>query len=216
MKISRWFKIRLPAGFVDKMRQFIPLLQRAFWFGSGKKQNVFSSYSNVMKFLFILLCGIGSGEYLWHKWHYCVEINSDHSPFYGQFAQLLKNELGKLGYSFTCPAYIPKTAIRFIYTNKYKYVYPAPEKKHGITNIGIVGDCFESTDLNYIYKYDFLLMTLPYHTGYLSGMGYRVANFKLPDNNDMLLCDTYKQLSENDIHQAGIWLDNIIQRTRHD
>ncbi len=217
MKINRWIKTKLPAAFTDKKRQFAPLSRRAFWFGSGKKQKALSLNHALLVLLF-LFSGLGTGEYVWHKWHYCAEINADRSPFYGRFAQQLKAELGKRGYSFSCPAFMPKTAIRFVYTHKDRYSYPMPEKKKNVKNIGIVGDCYLAANLEYLYNFDYILTITSFHNGSFAGLGYRSAYFQLSGHKDgdKLLCNTYETLSEDSIRQAGIWLDDIIQRAFHD
>lgn len=172
------------------------------------KKRVFS----IIFALFFAGCGVFSGYLIRRQWHYCVELQYKRVPFYGPFAQHLKSEMEKLGYSFTCPAFLPKTSLHFLSTNKNFYMSTFPKRKKFTTYIALVGDCFEAFNFDVLDEYKILLPFNQYQHGYLSQFNYKTAYYPLTENSsNYLLCNTDYYNTKIDMAKYAAWLDTIIQ-----
>lgn len=169
-------------------------------------------YFIVTIFLFAAM-GFFSSRFLWRQFHYCLHIQIPRSPFYALFAQKLKSELEKSGYSFTCPSFFPKTALEFISTNKNQP--SAAPMANGMfhTKIAIIGDCSEGFDYPLLDTYDLLLPVNEYHHGYLTQFNYRTAFFPLSKNS---LCNMVFNEKEINVSEYAVWIDKVLQGFLHE
>ena len=166
--------------------------------------------------VFFIALGISFGHFLWHKWHYCAEIHAPHALFYGPFAQKLKFELLKLGYSFSCPDFLPRTNLQFVHTRKDYDPIPIPPPDSNRTNIAIVGDCFNDFDLQAFDAYQLVLPINEYHHGYLSQFNYKTAFFAIHNCLEKNLCQTDFFDSDIDVRSFAVWPHSIIQGLKND
>lgn len=116
-----------------------------------------------------------------------------------------------MGYSFSCPAFLPSTNLQFIHTRKDYEPIPIPSKDWRKMNIAIIGDCFEAFDLTAIDSYQFVLPINEYHHGYLSQFNYKTAFYAIHNSGEKILCNTNFAEQNIDVHAYAIWLDAIIQ-----
>lgn len=161
--------------------------------------------------ILFVFCGGLCGYFFWWPSHYCLEINAPKVPFYFHFAQQLKKELLHLGYSFSCPAYFPKTSIQFVQVNQNQFWAPEPHTGILQTNIAIIGDCFEMFNVNVFDKYDLLIPINEYHHGYLSQFNYKTAFFPLFHFDNQTVCNTDYYRHKIDVSAFAAWTDALIQ-----
>ena len=167
-----------------------------------------------MAVIFVLLLGIGiyTGNSIYRYYTHCLQINYEKATFYGQFATELKSAMQKIGYSFTCPAYVPKTTLDFTYTGN-KTNHRGKLKKIDI-NIALVGDCYDAFDIELLKTYDYILPVYEYHLGYLAMFNFKAIHFPIKYIPFNKWCNTSYKEQEIDIEDVAEQLDNIIRRAR--
>lgn len=170
-------------------------------------------------FKFILsVAVIGSGFLIGHycyalRWK-CVDFVFAHHQFYGIFAQQLRDEMQKHGYMTQCPDILPKTKVYFIQTD-YMERKPGVDESTAL-KIDFLGDCVRGDmPIDYLHKFDLLLICNKYQNGYLSTFNFRTAHFPLVEPYTKL-CNTEFEDHVINIPLLATRLDEIIQGARHE
>lgn len=162
--------------------------------------------------LFFCLCGSLCGYFWWHQRHYCLDFQVKDSPFYTVFTQKLQSRMEKLGYSFTCPAFFPRTTLYFIGTQKNVLEDTRPETGLFRTNIAVLGDCSEKLSFEFLDEYHLLLLIHPYHSEYFSQLNFRTAFLPMvADEWRTTFCNTDFYQHSINLSRYANWLDKIIQ-----
>ena len=169
--------------------------------------------NTVMILATVLLAGIVAGNSIHKYYTHCMAIHYRRDNFYGKLAMELQKAMQKIGYSFTCPAIVPKTVIDFTYTGN-RFYQNKTEKKAGDINIALVGDCYIAFDINFLKDYDYILTVDESRFGYIAMFNFKALHFPIKDRPFEKLCNTDYETKEIDIDDVAKQLDDIIRRVR--
>lgn len=161
--------------------------------------------------LFVLSVGILAGVFFHKVLFSCVNFQYYHNAFYGVLAKELEAQLAKRGYWLNCPAILPQITISFVNIDA-KETLPQLNSKY---DFAVIGDCDYPSDIEYLKKFNALLVIDEYQNGYLSSFNLRTLHFKLA-REYMPYCHTKYDEHNLDIEDIAQHLDLIIRGVLHE